>query len=99
MTKSSNLVPVVAGAALIALNFSSADAQNTDLIWLNDLKAQIYQDEACDANYFLNMHEYTLGNDRVYEAKVQCVDGRQFDATRTGELAPFVIRACQPVVC
>ena len=99
MKRSRNYLALTAAAALAALNWSHATAQGTDPIWLKDLERQIYQDEACDANYFLNLHEYVLGNNKVYEAKVQCVDGRQFDATRTGEFAPFVIRACQPVVC
>ncbi|NKB53158.1 MAG: hypothetical protein GKR97_13205 [Rhizobiaceae bacterium] len=99
MLKLSKFVVANAIAALIAGTLSSAFAQQTQPLWLGELKTQIYQDEGCDANYFLNLHEYTLGNDKVYEAKVQCVDGRQFDATRTGEFSLFVIRACQPVVC
>ncbi len=87
------------GAAVIVGIMQSASSGQTQPIWLDELKAQIYQDEGCDANYFLNLHEYTLGSDKVYEAKVQCVDGRQFDATRTGEFSLFVIRTCQPVVC
>ena len=74
-------------------------SQGSDPIWLDELKSQISQEYSCDANYFLNIHQYQLAGDNVYEAKVQCVDGRQFDATRTGETAEFVIRACQPVVC
>ena len=85
--------------ALVSLTGSAAVAQGTDPVWLDQLEAQIYQEFSCDANYFLNVREYRLGDSKVYEAKVQCVDGRQFDATRTGESAEFVIRACQPVVC
>ena len=99
MSKLSKYFAVIAGLALIGLNVQTAIGQNNDPVWLNDLERQIYEEMTCDANYFLNLHEYVLGNDKVYEAKVVCVDGRQFDATRTGELAPFVIRACQPVVC
>lgn len=74
-------------------------AQGTDPAWLDELKVQIEQDENCDSNYFLDVQEYSLGGTKVYEARVQCVDGRQFDAKRTGRNAPFVISACQPVVC
>ncbi len=87
-------------AGMIALaGFGKATAQGTDPVWLDELKAQIYQDEKCDANYFLDVQEFRLGDSIVYEARVQCVDGRQFDAKRTGEISPFVISACQPVVC
>lgn len=99
MTNLSKLMAVATSAALMAFSSAPVSAQNTDPIWLDHLKVQIYQDKGCDANYFLNLHEYVLGNDKVYEVKVQCVDGRQFDATRTGEFSDFVIRACQPVVC
>ena len=94
-------MPILVALAFVCATVTtvSAQTQGTDPIWLDELKAQIYQDEACDANYFLNVREYMLGDRKVYEAKVQCVDGRQFDATRSGEYTPFVIRACQPVVC
>lgn len=92
-------VSLVAAASVLALVSTSALAQGSDPLWLDELKAQIFQDETCDANYFLNVREYELGGKKVYETKVQCVDGRQFDATRTGEGERFVIRSCQPVVC
>jgi hypothetical protein len=79
--------------------FNSTSAQGTDPIWLDELKVQIEQEESCNANYFLNINKYDLAGDKIYEAKVQCIDGRQFDAVRTGETAKFVIKACQPVVC
>lgn len=71
----------------------------TDPLWLDDLKVQILADENCNPNYYLNIAEYKLGDDLIQEAKVVCVDGRQYDATRTGEFSLFVIKACQPVVC
>ncbi|MEP0940692.1 MAG: hypothetical protein ABJH20_03085 [Rhizobiaceae bacterium] len=91
---------ILKGAAigLVALLQTTAYAQ-TDPIWLDELKAQIYQDETCDANYFLNIAEYKLGDDLIQEAKVVCIDGRQFDAARTGEFSRFIFKACQPVVC
>lgn len=92
------LIPKLFGVALVALSQTTAFAQ-TDPAWLDELRAQIYQDETCDANYFLNIAEYRLGDDLIQEAKVVCVDGRQFDATRTGEYSIFAIKACQPVVC
>ena len=77
----------------------TAVAQQTDPVWLVPLEQQMEKEWGCDVNYFLNHQEYQPGNNKIYEAKVQCVDGRQFDASRTGERASFVIRACEPVVC
>ena len=92
---------IVAGFCGLALALSAhpATAQQTDPAWLVPLEKQMMDEWSCDVNYFLNMNQFQLGNNTVYEAKVQCVDGRQFDATRTGDTAPFDIRACQPVVC
>ena len=92
--------PILAAfaAAQLALLHATALAQ-TDPAWLDELKTQIQVDQECNPNYFLNIAEYRLGDDLIQEAKVVCVDGRQFDATRTGEFSLFVIKACQPVVC
>lgn len=89
-------VAALVGMATLVVTPSAAQ---TEPIWLDDLKKQILEQEGCDANYFLNVHQYEMAGDEVFEAKVQCVDGRQFDATRKGRLHLFVIRACQPVVC
>ena len=85
-------------ATQIAL-FQTTALGQTDPVWLDELKAQIVEEQACNPNYYLNIAEYRLGEDLIQEAKVVCVDGRQFDATRTGEFSQFVIKACQPVVC
>ena len=85
-------------AAQITLFQATAQAQ-TDPVWLDELKSQIMADQGCNPNYYLNIAEYRLGDDLIQEAKVVCIDGRQFDATRTGEFSLFVIKACQPVVC
>ena len=92
--------PILAAfaAAQLVLLHATALAQ-TDPAWLDELKTQIQLDQECNPNYFLNIAEYRLGDDLIQEAKVVCVDGRQFDATRTGEFSLFVIKACQPVVC
>ena len=94
--KFSSLLAAASGLAMVS---TSVLAQSSQPIWLDELKAQIFQDETCDANYFLNVREYELGGEKIYETKVQCVDGRQFDATRSGENERFVIKSCQPVVC
>ncbi len=68
-------------------------------LWLQALKFQIAEEHNCTVNYFLNAHSYRLGDKRVFEARVICMDQRQFDASRTGEIEPFTIRSCEPVVC
>ena len=45
------------------------------------------------------MREGELGTSRYYEARVQCVDGRMFDASRTEPEEKFTIRPCGVAVC
>lgn len=77
----------------------TAMAKPGDPIWLETLKIQISRQEACEASHFLNVQEYELGGSKVYEARVQCADGRQFDASRTGDNSEFTILSCGPVKC
>jgi protein gp37 len=87
-------------ALLIMIAASSvAAAQSADPNWLDDLTDQIARAEQCEVAFFLNTHEYQLGGRWVFEARVQCVDGRQFDASRSGPEKQFSIRACEIAVC
>ena len=71
--------PILAAfaAAQLVLLHATALAQ-TDPAWLDELKTQIQLDQECNPNYFLNIAEYRLGDDLIQEAKVVCIDGRQF---------------------
>lgn len=85
---------------LFALSLaSSALAQSSDPDWLDALRMQLEMDEACEVNYFINMREGQLGTSKTYEARVQCVDGRMFDASRTEPEREFFIRPCGIAVC
>jgi len=50
-------------------------------------------------SYFLNMQEGRIGTNNFYEARVQCVDGRMFDASRTEPEEKFTIKAGGTAVC
>lgn len=78
---------------------SSALTQSSDPDWLDALRMQLEMDEACEVNYFVNMREGQLGTSKTYEARVQCVDGRMFDASRTEPEKDFFIRPCGVAVC
>ena len=88
-----------AALAFSAAAVSASWAQSSDPAWLDDLRLQLAADEACEVNYFLNMHEGRLGSGNYYEARVQCLDGRMFDASRTGAEKSFTIRPCGMAVC
>lgn len=90
---------LIALTAIVALTASSALAQSNDPAWLDDLQIQMEQDEGCTVDLFINIDEGTLGTSRYYQARVQCRDGRLFDASRTEPENAFTIRKCQIAVC
>lgn len=70
-------------------------AQSNDLAWIETLTDQLAAVEDCDVGYFIHVKESELAGRIFYEAKAQCTDGRQFDASRTGENEPFKLSKCQ----
>lgn len=78
---------------------SSANAQSSDPAWLEDLNFQIAIDKQCEVVYLVKMQESLLGAEPTFEARVQCEDGRMFDASRIGETAPFTFAECGIQVC
>lgn len=78
---------------------SVALAQSSDPSWLDDLKDQLQFEKECKVSYLMNMREGELGGKLTYEARVQCEDGRMFDASRTGSDGPFELKACESQVC
>lgn len=89
----------IALGVIVALSISAAHAQSNDPAWLDDLQTQMQIDEGCTVDLFINIDEGTLGTSQYYSARVQCRDGRLFDATRTEPEDSFTIRICQIAVC
>ena len=77
----------------------SAVAQSSDPAWLDELKDQLQFEKQCKVVYLMNMREGELGGQHTYEARVQCEDGRMFDASRTGPSGVFEFKACDTQVC
>ncbi len=88
----------IAALSLLALPLPAA-AQTSDPAWLDTLNYEMEREEQCEVAYYIRIKEGTLGAEKTYEARLQCVDGRQFDATRIGETADFEIRACEVEAC
>jgi len=83
---------------ILASPLSSA-AQTSDPAWLDTLNFQMERDKSCEVAYYIRIKESLLGTDKTYEARLQCVDGRQFDANRVGELDDFTIKECEIQAC
>jgi len=88
----------IAALALLVLAIPAA-AQTSDPAWLDTLNYEMEREEQCEVAFYIRIKEGTLGAEKTYEARLQCVDGRQFDATRIGETADFVIKACEVEAC
>lgn len=65
--------------------------------WLDDLMLQLAVDEACDVVELMSSTEGFLGNNKFVDARVQCEDGRQFDASRVEPAEEFTLRICEVV--
>ncbi|MCB1429801.1 MAG: hypothetical protein KDJ48_16175 [Nitratireductor sp.] len=90
---------LLTAAAAIPFHVGTAFAQSADPSWLDDLKEQIAIVEQCEVSYYLNLREGKLGADLTFEARVQCADGRMFDASRIGENTAFTFKRCEAQVC
>lgn len=86
-------------STLVALSVTPALAQTSDTGWLDQVTEQIAEAEQCEVGFFIHVREQELGGRRIYEARVQCVDGRQFDATRADPDTRFSFALCQVKVC
>ncbi len=91
------LLPILTALQLALA--APAVGQTADPAWLDDLSSQIEGKEQCKVAYLIRVREGDLGGKKTYEARVQCVDGRMFDAQRIGDTEPFTFKACEIQVC
>jgi hypothetical protein len=80
-------------------SLAPALAQSSNPAWLDDLSMQIEGQKQCKIAYLMKVHEGELGGQKTYEARVQCEDGRMFDAQRIGDVESFTFKACEIQVC
>jgi hypothetical protein len=90
---------LLAAAAALAISILQAAAQSNNPAWLDQLKTEIAKAKACDVTLFINIRESELAGRRLYEARVQCADGRMFDASRQEPDEHFSFEACGTQVC
>ena len=92
-------IRTVAAAAAMIFVTSGAIAQSADPAWLDVLSEQLAAEKDCAVEYYVNVSEGELGGRKTFEARAQCRDGRQFDASRTEPDAEFTIKECGVQVC
>lgn len=77
----------------------AAAAQSENPAWIETLNFEMEKNHECEVAYYLHIKEGELGAQKTYEARLQCVDGRQFDASRIGEEGEFTAKLCQVQTC
>ena len=97
--KIKHLLKLLISTAFGILAVSAAYSQSTDPAWLDGLSRQLATENKCQVDYFINTNEGKLGGLNTYDARAQCRDGRQFDASKSEPDEKFVIRPCGTVVC
>lgn len=88
---------LIVSASLLAVSAAFAQTQNP--AWVDELSAQAAEAEQCEVGYLITMREYDLGGRHVEEARIQCVDGRRFDASRATPDEAFAFKECGEQVC
>ena len=77
----------------LALTATTAPAQQD---WQGDLANEILLMEDCEVSFLTQVVEREVDGRAVILAKVHCVDGRTFDASRDDRFAAFEFRVCEP---
>ena len=90
-------VIALAVAAIAALSVVTAPAEELEEDWLDELMLQLAIEEACDVVHLFSFREDRIDSNILVEAKVQCEDGRTFDASRLEPAERFDIRICDIV--
>lgn len=78
---------------LLGLATSTVAAQAD---WQADLANEALIMEDCEVSFLTQVIERTIDGRSVVLAKVHCVDGRTFDASRDDTFAAFDFRICEP---
>ncbi len=86
-------------ALVICAAATNAQSQSPDPGWMDELRSQLIIEQACQASYFPNLHEFDGPLGLQQRARVQCEDGRMFDAERFSPDESFKIQACGTQTC
>ena len=90
---------ILISTSLFFLAEAGAVAQSNNSEWLDELRSQLVMEQGCEAAFFLNLYENEGSLGLHQRARVQCEDGRMFDAERFSPNEDFKIDACDTQVC
>lgn len=90
-------IPTVIIFGLMLSSQVTAQSQNPG--WIEDLEYELAAKQECEVAEYLGINEGKIGSRYFYFAKVKCVDGREFDASKTEPQEEFEIRICEVQSC
>jgi len=93
MSRFAFALPILVAAGTVAV------AQSSDPAWLDDVRDEAAVQLQCEVTYFLNIREGKLAGRRTFETRIQCLDGRQYDASRIEPDKVFRFQECGVQVC
>jgi hypothetical protein len=99
------IAALLSAALLAAVPFAASSEEQPDIQppadsrWRILLKNQLRQEKNCDLLEVLTYSELKIGDEIAISGKVSCVDGRQYDDTRSRPHQKFEVRLCEPSVC
>jgi hypothetical protein len=67
--------------------------------WRVLLQQQLRAVKSCDLMEVLTYSELDLGDHKVLEGRISCIDGREFTFTRPRPHQKFEFELCEPTVC
>lgn len=90
---------VPATVAALCVLTAQAFAQASDPAWLDTVGDQAARKLGCEVTLYLLAREGDLGGRKTFEVRIQCADGRRFDASRVEPETDFNFRTCDTQVC
>lgn len=68
-------------------------------VWVTVLKAQLVKEKGCQFSHLVQSRAVQLAGAKLYEGRVRCLDGREFDFTQPNAHSKFELKICQPAIC
>ncbi len=90
---------VLCTVSLVLLLAVGAAAQMNNPAWLDEVADQAADKLGCEVTLFLLSREGTLADRRTYDVRLQCADGRRFDASRIEPETKYTFAACDTQAC
>lgn len=90
------IAPFLAMIGLAVIGLAAAPLAMAQAGWEQSLADEILIMEDCEVSFLSQVIEREIDGRMIVMAKVHCVDGRTFDATRDDSFDAFEFAICEP---